>query len=216
MDVKQIRLQALQRLIDEDKGGDRGKKARTAQRIGKSPAQLSQWLSGYRSIDEESARDIEARARKPRGWMDTIIASEPAHTYFNNVVEGAGDGQKIDQFLSDLTASISHSVEWGSIVPLKRLPPQFVSTVPDDAMCDHVRAGTRCIFRAASTSSIGQGVLVVDKHKQLHLRMHTEGDGPHHWIAAADNKAYRSYDSIKDELRVVAVFEHALKGWNER
>lgn len=70
MNVKDRRRAALQDLIDEDTGPDRGKKARCAERIGKSPAQVSQWLSGYRTIDDESAREIERSAGKPKWWMD--------------------------------------------------------------------------------------------------------------------------------------------------
>lgn len=70
MTVKDARQAALLRLLDEDAGEKRGRKSRLAARIGKKPAQLSQWISGFRTIEEETARDIERKAGKPPRWMD--------------------------------------------------------------------------------------------------------------------------------------------------
>lgn len=70
MTTKDVRRAALIRLLEEDTGATHGKKARLAQRIGKKPAQISQWLSGFRTIEEESAREIERNAGKPPRWMD--------------------------------------------------------------------------------------------------------------------------------------------------
>lgn len=82
MSFKEARLTALLALLGEDVGPERGKKARLAKRIGKSAAQVSQWLSGYRTIDDESARAIEQSAGKPCWWMDggsTDTAISVAH-----------------------------------------------------------------------------------------------------------------------------------------
>lgn len=71
MDIREIRLQRLLALLGEHNG----KRGDLATRIGKSPSQLSQWLSRYRTITEDTARDIEAKARKPPGWMDDANAA---------------------------------------------------------------------------------------------------------------------------------------------
>lgn len=47
-----------------------GKPTVLATRLGKRPAQISQWKSGHRAIHEDSARQIEAAAGKPLRWMD--------------------------------------------------------------------------------------------------------------------------------------------------
>jgi transcriptional regulator with XRE-family HTH domain len=75
-DVREIRLDRLHEALKEAGG----KKASLAREIGKSPAQLSQWFSGYRTIEEESAREIERRLRKPVGWLDSKTAAGPANT----------------------------------------------------------------------------------------------------------------------------------------
>ena len=45
-----------------------------SRRVAKDPTQVSQWLNGHRNISEPSARHIEARMRKPHGWMDLPVS----------------------------------------------------------------------------------------------------------------------------------------------
>lgn len=70
MDVKELRRAHLERLLDTEPGPSHGKRARFARRIGKSATQLSQWLSGYRSLDDETARGIEAKVGLARWTLD--------------------------------------------------------------------------------------------------------------------------------------------------
>lgn len=72
MDVKEIRLARLDELLREH-GNNKAALART---LHKAPAQVSQWFNRVRSITEESARDIEQRAKRPKGWMDTRADDE--------------------------------------------------------------------------------------------------------------------------------------------
>lgn len=55
-----------------------GSQALLAEKIGKSPAQLSQWKNASlsatgreRAMSSDIAREIEDKTGKPRGWMDT-------------------------------------------------------------------------------------------------------------------------------------------------
>lgn len=57
-----------------------GNKAALARTLGKAPAQVSQWFNGVRTITEDSAREIERRAKKPDMWLDTPIYGGPATT----------------------------------------------------------------------------------------------------------------------------------------
>lgn len=68
MDTKEIRLANLRALLAEAGG----KQIRLAERLKKSASQLNQWFSGHRTITEDSAREIEANAKKPRGWLDQV------------------------------------------------------------------------------------------------------------------------------------------------
>jgi hypothetical protein len=54
-----------------------GKTTLLATRLGKKPAQISQWKSGHRAVHEDSARLIESAAGKPPGWMD--VRHESGH-----------------------------------------------------------------------------------------------------------------------------------------
>lgn len=72
MQIRDIRLAQLEVLLAEHGH----KKAALATTLKRSPSQISQWLSGFRTITEDSAREIEANARKPRGWLDAH-GSEP-------------------------------------------------------------------------------------------------------------------------------------------
>jgi len=57
-----------------------------AAHINKAPAQVTQWLSEFRSIGHKAAREIEAALGKPVGWLDNdhspdaIVAARPAST----------------------------------------------------------------------------------------------------------------------------------------
>jgi len=60
------RTAQLRRLITEF-GGQTALSAK----VGVSPAQLGQYLGGYRNLGEKVARKIEHGAGKPVGWLDT-------------------------------------------------------------------------------------------------------------------------------------------------
>lgn len=69
MDVFAIRRSQLQALV-----AAAGGVAPLADRIGKDRTQVSQWNTGHRNISEPSARLIEQKMRKPRGWLDGAAA----------------------------------------------------------------------------------------------------------------------------------------------
>lgn len=68
MDMREIRRERLLQLIGEQKGA--GKQRTLAGLIGKAPAQVSQWVNRTRTITEDTARQIEAKLKKPKGWLD--------------------------------------------------------------------------------------------------------------------------------------------------
>lgn len=59
-----------------------GSQAALAEKIGKAPAQISQWIRALpdsktgkpRSMSKEAAREVEARVGRPSGWMDQPIS----------------------------------------------------------------------------------------------------------------------------------------------
>ena len=77
MAIQDTRLQRLHVLLSQQKAP---RKKNLALLIGKAPAQVSQWFSGARTISEESAREIEVKAKKPPLWLDAPPAGEPDAT----------------------------------------------------------------------------------------------------------------------------------------
>lgn len=63
-------------LLQQEPG--RGKQRSLAARIGKAPAQVSQWVNRTRTINEETAREIERTLKRPTGWMDSDPKALPA------------------------------------------------------------------------------------------------------------------------------------------
>jgi len=73
MEIKDTRLNRLKLLLDQHDGN----KAALARAIKKQPAQVSQWFNHVRTINEDSAREIEERMRLPVGWMDLPLDQTP-------------------------------------------------------------------------------------------------------------------------------------------
>lgn len=75
--MKEVRRQRLEKLLKERFGGSQKE---LAVAIGRSPAQISQWLSRFRNISEDSARAVEVALQLPLGWMDVDNADNPLRT----------------------------------------------------------------------------------------------------------------------------------------
>lgn len=56
-----------------------GKQRKLAAKIGKAPAQISQWINGTRTLREETAREIEHSLGLPERWMDSPRDAEQSH-----------------------------------------------------------------------------------------------------------------------------------------
>jgi DNA-binding transcriptional regulator YdaS (Cro superfamily) len=70
MDKASARRHRLRQLLDREPYLGRGGQARLAADIKRAPAQISQWLGGARTLNEESARNIEEMLKLPFLWMD--------------------------------------------------------------------------------------------------------------------------------------------------
>lgn len=86
-EIYRIRLQ----ILAEEAGSQR----KLADKIGRSPSQINQWIKGAkdsktgkpRSMERSTARYIEQMTGKPEGWMDQPIEDESnaAQTRYDNV-----------------------------------------------------------------------------------------------------------------------------------
>ena len=178
-------------LLDEE----HQKKAALARRIHKSPQQVSQWLSSYRTISEETAREIERSAHKPLGWMD----DPAAHVTPSRVV--AHDlSQPVDTMLPPILGV-------QDIVSGQPLPPVFRLAVTDDSGGEDYPRGSHIIWSCLRKSRFGAIVLAKDAAGELHIRRMQQGRAAGAWVGAPLHKAYRVLDSEVDDVQIVAVFD---------
>lgn len=75
-DIHRIRRQRLRELVDSSAFG--GSTKALAARIQRSPAQVSQWLSGHRDISDESRDHIETHCGLPSGWINGDAWARPS------------------------------------------------------------------------------------------------------------------------------------------
>lgn len=77
MDVKQIRVENLRRLLKERSGGNQRK---FADDYGLSKAHISQMMTRHRDMGDKKARDIEKLLKLERGFMDAQHDEFPRDT----------------------------------------------------------------------------------------------------------------------------------------
>lgn len=84
-------------------------------------------------------------------------------------------------------------------------PETFRAAVWDDAVSPEYPKGLELVWSTTKLPQVGSLVIVRTRHRQIHVREYRQGKAPGHWIAAAGNPAFASFDSIEDELQVQAV-----------
>lgn len=122
MSVKDVRVEQLRELIREQGGSNKA----VAALLKKKPAQISQWLSGYRTITEESARDIEAAAGKPPGWMDSIPLSAQATATARATADlSVGKPPELEQALPVVLDAIARCSQQAELMDRLRMLAQY-------------------------------------------------------------------------------------------
>lgn len=86
------------------------------------------------------------------------------------------------------------------------LKPEFQTTAPDNAMAPDVPRGARIILITGVDPAPGDFVLVADASGAHYLREYKQLRAGH-WQAHARNAAFLPLDSLRDGLRVLAVFD---------
>lgn len=94
-DIYRTRQDNLTRLITARFGGSQ---AAFAARIGRSPAQVSQWIKGRRNISDDTRDLIEASCGAP-GWLDTLPTS-PANAISSATVGEIGQAAVVGPSLA--------------------------------------------------------------------------------------------------------------------
>ena len=67
------RIEQVRKLIDEKFNGNQADFSRA---IGKAPAQVNQWLNGYRNIGDGVALNIEKSLGLPQGYLDGVVTNQ--------------------------------------------------------------------------------------------------------------------------------------------
>lgn len=95
------------------------------------------------------------------------------------------------------------------------LPEVFTLEAQDDAMAPTIRTGRGVIWSTTKPAKIGAGILVRDGAGNVHMRRMHEGSEPGHYLAVPMNTAYRTLDSRKDGLTLIAVLDGLRIGLDE-
>jgi hypothetical protein len=155
------------RLLAKEAGGQDG----LAERIGKSPAQVSQWINASkdsktkkpRVLSRQMARHIEAKFPKPEGWMDQPHEAEkPIKGAFLHAIT-AEEQMLIDHFKHLLPSDRIKKIK--EIAELAKERQEQRKEMLSEAGLDRIRAQAADTHRGRSTSSVD----VTDKLKQRSL-----------------------------------------------
>jgi hypothetical protein len=120
----------------------------------------------------------------PEGEASTLLAQELSHPTY--------------------TVTPGH-IPWEQLMD-RPLKPEFQTTAPDNAMAPDVPRGARIILITGVDPAPGDFVLVADATGAHYLREYKQLRAGH-WQAHARNAAFLPLDSLRDGLRVLAVFD---------
>lgn len=115
----------------------------------------------------------------------------------------AGEAQQVSLYATRMAPP---KLGWEALMSSDQLPAEFETELPDNAMAPEAPRGTRCIFVTDTTPEPGDWVLLRDGDGALYCREYRALRGTH-WEAHAVNSAFLPLDSVRDRLRVVAVFD---------
>lgn len=222
------------RLLVEEVGTQRA----LSERIGKSPAQISQWINASpdsktgkpRTMDRRTAREIEALLGKPEGWMDQPIGEAgtdedgvatrtPYLPGFEAlsipVLADAGSmGAGIDQSHDEVVIGrLTVSPEWVSRT-LNPTSPQALRFIHgygdsmDPTFCD----GDVLLVDSGVTTPKIDGVYVLEANDRIYIkRVRQRMDGS--FEISSDNPTVKTVD-ILDGSRPVSVRGRVIWCWN--
>ena len=88
----------------------------------------------------------------------------------------------------------------------RELSAEFQTVMPDASMAPDIPRGATVIFVTGVEPEPGDYVLTCDGAGNLYLREYRQVR-PGHWQAHAMNPAFLPLDSLRDKLRVLAVFD---------
>lgn len=139
-------------------------------------------VMGYASTDD-------LRALKPPPVQTSTLAS-------------TGEAQTVSYPARTFTPQ---DYEWEELMSAE-LAKEFQTVMPDASMAPEIPKGATVIFVTGIEAEPGDYVLTADNQGHVYLREYRQLR-PGHWQAHALNPAFLPLDSLRDELRVLAVFD---------
>lgn len=164
--IEETRRARLRQLV-----ADYGTQAKLSEKIGKAPAQISQWINASkdsktgtpRVMDRTTAREIEKALKKPDGWMDQPpdeVAPEHAGTMSNvRRVTVVGTARLGENGFYEEISSIAGAGD-GYIVHPTSDPNAYVLRVRGNSMTPAIRDGWYVLVEPNSAPAIGEYVMV--------------------------------------------------------
>ena len=120
----QLRLDALERLIDTEYGG---KPSVFEEKTGVKMAQVNQWFSGYRALRDKALKTLTEKTGKPEGYFDQVTLTPEAEANQQRILQLAAllraipDADVDKAYLAAVAALIAHLPESHSLPkPLQR------------------------------------------------------------------------------------------------
>jgi hypothetical protein len=201
---------ALKRLIVRE-GGYKA----VARVIGANPQSLYQICAGVRNPSgKPKGVGQKLRERLQRHYPDwMLLGSDVLMESPARFDAGADIGARLHTFSTNIHSHPTKrsvkmpppKMHWESLMTAA-LPPEFETELPDNAMAPAAPSGTRVIFVTGVTPEAGDWVLLTDKLGTLACR-EMRIVRPGHWQAHAVNPAVMPMDSVRDGLKVLAVYD---------
>ena len=209
-----------------------GKQKNLADAIGKSPAQLNQWLNGYRNLSDGMALQIERTLGLPWGWLNSSdkvplslldenrssenLSDDPSDDYIRferlDVIAALGDG-----YINNETAEVVDFVHVDKAWAREKLGGNLsriqVITARGDSMQGTIEDGDVLFVDTSVRSFEGEGVYLLsfaDGLKAKRLQASVSGG----LLVISDNPLYRTETIEGNGLEKLTICGKVRGAWH--
>lgn len=212
------RLDKVKLLINEKFGGNQTDFSRA---IKKSPAQINQWLNGYRNIGDAAALNIEKALGLPQGFLDGAVnmlpnvVGEDQNSKIRlpriNVEASCGAGS-INDHHQEVVDYVNVTKKWAIENLGGNLQYIEVITARGDSMLPSIEDGDVMFVDTSVKRFIGEGLYLIwyaDGLKAKRLQSTIGGD----LMIISDNAAYRTETVKRDDLGDIHIVGSIRGAW---
>jgi len=216
--IEEIRQQNLALLVAE-----RGSVVAVAEAIDRSPAQVSQWLNQSkdsktgkpRGMRSGSARYVEDRCGKPRGWMDEPHAEENSD-YVTlsrfDLKAAAGPGRYLDAYQRVGSMQICRSLIMRILRNTSAVAASLaLVTVAGDSMEPTIRDGDIVVIDRSVRAIERDGVYIFTLGNETFIKRLQRM--PDSIQVNSDNPLYSAWKIHHDQLDELHVHGRVIWGW---